>query len=204
MFVKYLFLINNELKKMNRRKQYFRVLIAFCGLLILLFVNTCQKIDLTREAFVQTNSSNVGSGVVTLTGTIVDLGEGISDHGFVVSNTPGGSSVSGGVLSLGSASKTGQFTYNFTGVGGGLDLFFRAFATTGGETIYGESSNFSTPDLVVSTQTATIQSKSSAIINGVINNLGFESINDHGFFWAEDPTPQNFAQNKIDLKIGCG
>ena len=184
---------------MNRRKQYLRVLIAFCSLLILLFINTCQKIELTREALVQTGSYNVGNGVVTLTGTIIDLGEGISDHGFVMSLTPDPLTSSEIVKGLGPASQTGQFTYNVSGLGGGFNFHFRAFATTGGETIYGESSNFSTPALVVSTQTAIIQNKSSVILNGVINNLGFKSVIHHGFYWAEDPTPQNFSQNRIDF-----
>lgn len=199
MSVEYLFFVNNESKKMNKRKQYLKVLIAFCSLLILLFVNTCQKIDLTREAFVQTNSFSIGDGTITLTGTIIDLGEGISDHGFVMSLTPDPLTSSEIVLGLGSVSKTGQFTYNFSEAGGGVNFYFRAFATSGGETIYGESSDFSTPDLDVATQTATILSKSSAIINGAIINLGFESVTDHGFYWAEDPTPQNFSQNKISL-----
>ncbi len=73
----FLFLVNNESKKMNRRKQYFRVLIAFCSLLTLIFFNTCQKIELTREALVQTNSYTMGNGIVSFTGTIVDLGDGI-------------------------------------------------------------------------------------------------------------------------------
>ncbi len=30
-------------------------------------------------------------------------------------------------------------------------------------------------------------------------NHGFESVTDHGFYWADDDTPQNFAQNKISL-----
>ena len=197
--VKYLFLVNNESKKMNIRKQYLKILIAFCSLLILIFFNTCQKIDLTREALVQTNSFNVGSGVVTLTGTIIDMGEGITDHGFVVSNTPDVSSGNGSALRLGAASQTGQFTYNFSEASSGGNYYFSAFATSGGETIYGESSNFSTPNLIVTTQTVTLQSKSSATIEGVINNLGFESVTDHGFYWAEDPTPQNFSQNKISL-----
>ena len=199
MSVKYLFLVNNESKKMNRIKQYFRVLIAFCSLLILLFVNTCQKIELTREALVQTVSSNVGSGVVTLTGTIIDLGEGISEHGFVVSNTTGPLISGGGVIKLGPASQTGQFTHNLSEVGGGANFYFRAFATSGEETVYGESSIFSTPALDVATQTATIQSKSSVILNGVINSLGFESVTNHGFFWADDPAPQNFPENRKPL-----
>jgi len=173
--VKYLVLVNNESKKMNKRKQYFKVLIAFCSLLILLFFNTCQKIDLTREALVQTNSYNVGSGSVDLTGTIIDLGD------------------------LGTASQTGQFTYNFSEASSGGNYYFCAFATSGGETIYGESSNFSTPALVVSTQSVAIQNKSSAILNGLISDLGFESVTDHGFYWADDPTPQNYAGNRIEL-----
>ena len=184
---------------MNRRNQYFRVLIAFCSLLILFFINTCQKIDLTREALVKTDSYIVGSGIVALTGTIIDLGDGISDHGFVVSNTPDPSISNGVQLSLGSALQTGQFTYDLSEATGGLNFYFRAYATTGGETIYGESGNFSTPDLVVVTRAATIQSKSSAMIKGYITDLGFESVTDHGFYWADDPTPQNFAQNKITL-----
>ena len=184
---------------MNRRKQYFKVSIAFCSLLILIFFNTCQKIELTREALVQTNSYTMGTGIVSLTGTIVDLGEGISDHGFIVSTTPNPSTSNGVPKSLGSASQTGQFTYDLSEAGGGTNFYFRAYATAGGETIYGESSNFSTPDLAVSTQTATVQSKSSAIINGIITNLGFEYVTDHGFYWANDPTPQNFAKNKISL-----
>ena len=184
---------------MNRRKQYLKVLIAFCSLLILSSINTCQKIELTREAFVQTDSYTMGNGVVTLTGTIVDLGEGITEHGFVVSITTGSLTDGGVVLKLGSASKTGQFTYDLSTVAGGVNFYFRAFATSGGETIYGESSSFSTPDLIVTTQTATIQSKSSAILSGVINNLGFEFVSNHGFYWADDPAPQNFSKNKISL-----
>lgn len=184
---------------MNRRKQYFKVLITFCSLLILLFVNRCQKIELIREARIQTNSFSIGTGTITLTGTIIDLGEGISDHGFVISLTPNPSTGSEIVFGLGSASKTGQFTYNVSGLGNGFNFYFNTFATSGGETIYGESSNFSTPNLDVATQTVTIQSKSSAIIYGAINNLGFESVTDHGFYWAIDPAPQNFAQNKISL-----
>ena len=195
----YLVLVNNESKKMNRKKQYFKVLIAFYSLLIFIFFSTCQKIDLTREALVQTNSFNLGTGAITLTGTIIDLGEGISDHGFIVSITPNPSISNGVVLSLGAASQTGQFTYDVSEVAGGTNFYFRAFATSGGETIYGESSNFSTPALVVSTQTATIRSKSSAILNGVISDLGFESVTEHGFFWADDPSPQNFPENRIRL-----
>ncbi len=185
---------------MNRRKQYFKVLIAFCSLLILLFINTCQKIELTREAFVQTGSYNVGNGVVTLTGTIIDLGEGISDHGFILSNVPDQFVSSGIKLPLGAASQTGQFTYNLSEVRSGANLYFRAFATSGEETIYGETSNFSTPALIVSTQTATIQNKSSAILNGIISDLGFESVTEHGFYWAANNfTPQNFAETRIEL-----
>ena len=195
----YLVLVKNELKKMDRRNQYFRVFIAFCSLLILIFFNTCQKIDLTREALVKTDSYTMGSGVVTLSGTIIDLGEGITEHGFVVSNTTGSTIDGGVVLSLGGASQIGQFTYDLSEASGGLNFYFRAFATSGGETIYGESSNFSTPALVVSTQTAAIQSKFSAILNGAINDLGFESVTEHGFFWADDPTPQNFTENRIQL-----
>lgn len=195
--VKYLFLVINESKEMNRRNQYFRVFIAFCSLFILIFFNTCQKIDLTREALVQTNSYTMGNGVVTLTGTIVDLGEGITDHGFVVSNTPAVSSGSGSALRLGTASQTGQFTYNLSEASSGGNYSFCAFATSGGETIYGESSNFSTPDLVVTTQTATIQNKSSAILNGVINDLGFESVTEYGFYWSHTENPQGV--NKVEV-----
>ncbi|NOY36862.1 MAG: hypothetical protein GXO83_04740 [Chlorobi bacterium] len=184
---------------MNSRKQYFRVHNIFYSLFILLFVNSCQKIDLTRAALVLTNSYSIGNGTITLTGTIIDLGEGITDHGFVVSNTPEVSVSNGIQFSLGSASNTGPFSYNSSDISGGLTFYFRAYVTTGKETIYGESRNFSTPDLAVSTQTASIQSNSSVVLQGVINDLGFESVTDHGFYWADDPNPQNFSQNKISL-----
>ncbi|MCK4701678.1 MAG: hypothetical protein KAT38_15135, partial [Bacteroidales bacterium] len=48
-------------------------------------------------------------------------------------------------------------------------------------------------------QTAIIRSKSTVILNGVISNLGFESVTDHGFYWADDPAPQNFVGNRISL-----
>ena len=199
MSVKYLFLVINESKKMNRRKQYFKVLIAFCSLLTLLFFNTCQKIELTREALVQTNSYTLGNGIVSFTGTIVDLGDGISDYGFIVSTNPNPSTSNGIQLGLGYASQTGQFYIDLSDAPSGTNYYFRAYAIASGETIYGESINFSTPGLVVLTQTATIRNKSSAILNGVINDLGFESVTDHGFYWANDPTPQNFPENKISF-----
>lgn len=186
---------------MNRRKQYSRVLIAFCSLLILIFFNTCQEIDLTREALVQTDSHSIGDGTIALTGTIIDVGEGISDHGFVVSDTHIPSISSGTVLSLGVAAGTGQFTTNLSDAGSGLNFYFRAFATTGEETIYGETKTFSTPDLVVSTQTPMIRTNSTAVLNGAIIGLGFESVTNHGFYWADDPAPQDFPENKISLGV---
>jgi len=181
---------------MNRRKQYFRVLIAFCSLLILIFFNTCKKIDLTREILVQTDSHSIGTGMVQLNGTIIDAGEGINDYGFYISESYNPQS-GGKKRSMGSSLTTGSFSYDETELQGGKTYYYQAYAEGANEVKYGDVKNISTADLSLSTQVPTILSKTSATLNGNIDNLGFEAVTEYGFYWSLTENPQGVNKELV-------
>ena len=166
------------------------------SLILIVFTVTCKKIELVREILVLTDSHSIGTGTVQLTGTIIDVGEGITGYGFYISESS--SPQSGGKkVSVGSNSTTGSFSYDETELQGGKTYYYQAYAEDANGTKYGDVKNFSTADLSLSTQAPTIQSKTSATLNGNIDNLGFESITDHGFYWSNTPNPQ--GANQVSL-----
>jgi hypothetical protein len=176
---------------MNRRI-LFKVFLFF--LILIVFTVTCKKIELIREILVQTDSYSIGTGTVQLNGTIVDAGEGITGYGFYISESSNPQS-GGHKRSVGSSSTTGSFNYNETELQGGKTYHFQAYAEGGDETKYGDVKSFSTADLSLSTLEPTILSKTSAILNGNIDNLGFEAVTEYGFYWSLTDNPQ--GANKL-------
>ena len=181
---------------MNIRKQNYKVLIAFCSLLILIFFNTCKKIELIREILVQTDTYLMETGTVQLNGTIIDAGEGINDYGFYISESYNPQS-GGKKRSMGSSLTTGSFSYDETELQGGKTYYYQAYAEGANEVKYGDVKNISTTDLSLSTQAPTILSKTSATLNGNIDNLGFEAVTEYGFYWSNTPNPQGV--NKVEV-----
>ena len=181
---------------MNIRKQYLKVLIAFCSLLILIFFNTCKKIELIREILVQTDTYLMETGTVQLNGTIIDAGEGINDYGFYISESYNPQS-GGKKRSMGSSLTTGSFSYDETELQGGKTYYYQAYAEDANEVKYGDVKNISTADLSLSTQAPTILSKTSATLNGNINNLGFEAITEYGFYWSLTENPQGVNKELV-------
>lgn len=138
----------------------------------------------------------MSTGKVILTGTIIDAGEGITGYGFYIteSSTP----QSGGEKRpVGSNSTTGSFSYDETELLGGKTYYYQAYAEDANGAKYGEIKNFTTADLSVSTQAPIILSKTSATLNGNIDDLGFEAVTGYGFYWALTENPQGV--NKVQV-----
>ncbi len=177
--------------------------VSLFSLILIAFTVTCKEIELIREILVNTDSHSIGTGTVQLTGTIIDVGEGITGYGFYISESSS-PQIGGKKISVGSNSTTGSFNYDETELQGGKTYYYQAYAEDANETKYGDVQNFSTSDLSLSTQAPTILSKTSATLNGSIENLGFEPVTDHGFYWSNTPNPQGTNQVSLDIAGSTG
>jgi len=170
--------------------------VSLFSLILIVLTVTCKKIELVREILIQTDSYSMGTGTVQLNGTVIDAGEGITDLGFYISETS--NPQSGGIKrSLGSKSTTGSFSYDVKQLHGGKTYFYQAYAEDANEAKYGDVKNFSTAELSLSTQAPIILSKTSATLNGNIDDLGFEAVTEYGFYWSNTPNPQ--GANHVSL-----
>ena len=114
-------------------------------------------------------SSGISSNSATVTGQIIDLGEGVTQFGHCYSKTPN-PSVTGQKTQLGVPVGIGNFTSNLKDLEPGTKYYIKAYLTDGKETSYGSEINFSTVLLpTVTTTSATSVSNSSATLNGTVN-----------------------------------
>lgn len=188
---------------MVKKKTNLRILHISWVMIFLFFSSTCKKIELVREILLKTDSYTMGTGTVQLSGTIIDAGEGCTDHGFYISESS--NPQSGGLKrSLGSKSSAGSFSYNETDLQGGKTYHYQAYAEDENGTKTGDVKNFYTEDLSLSTQAPIILSKTSATLNGSIENLGFETLTDHGFYWSQNSDPQNGTQVQLGSASAAG
>lgn len=178
---------------MNRR---ILLRVFLFSVILLVFTVTCKKIELIREIEIQTDSYSMGTGTVQLTGTIIDAGEGITGYGFYISESS--PPQSGGEKRLvGSNSTTGSFSYDETQLQGGKTYYYQAYAEDANEAKYGDVKNFSTADLSLSTQAPIMLNKTSATLNGNIDDLGFEAVTEYGFYWSNTPNPQGVTKLQV-------
>lgn len=97
---------------------------------------------------------NVQTNSATAEGTIVDIGEGVTDHGFVYSTTKD-VTMSGTKVALGSKGSTGTFTSELTNLTAGTTYYIKAYVMGNGGTQLGKEGTFKTSDPVVPTVTTT-------------------------------------------------
>lgn len=180
---------------MVKKKTNLRILHISWVVIFLFFSSTCKKIELVREILLKTDSYTMGTGTVQLSGTIIDAGEGITDHGFYISESS--NPQSGDQQSLGSKSSAGSFSHDETELQGGKTYYFQAYAEDSNGSEYGEIKSFSTEALSFSTRSQTVLSTTSVTLNGFIESYGFETIIDHGFYWSQNSDPQNGTQVQL-------
>jgi len=142
--------------------------------------------------------TDIGTSTATGNGTITDLGNPTpSSHG-VVWNTSGTPTLADNNADDGPAITTGAFTSSITGLLPNTTYYVRAYAINTEGTVYGDEVIFATGSLpAVSTQDVTDVSKTTAMANWTITDLGNPDPTAHGVAWNILGLP-TLADNSIN------
>jgi len=167
-------------------------LILFVIITGILAVHSCEP---DKKMLVETGDvSNISTTTVDVSGTVIDVGEGATQHGHCY-NTSGSPAVSGTKTALGMAAK-GDFTSSLTGLEPSTTYYVRAYTSLGGETAYGSEITFITASAALpelTTTTITSITKTSAVTGGIITSEGGTPVTARGVCWnvATGPTTAN-------------
>jgi trimeric autotransporter adhesin len=132
------------------------------------------------------NNVQINSAVAE--GTVVDIGDGIIQHGHCWSTSSGvtidGISVK---TQLGSVVEPQSYISNLTNLTAGTTYYIKAYMTGGNKTIYGKEITFRTGELVIPTISTTAISTvttTSAVTGGNITSDGGSPITARGVCWG--------------------
>src|SRR4030043_186316 len=136
-----------------------------------LFVPSCNP---DKKMAVETGEvSNISTTTADVSGTVIDVGEGATQHGHVYSTTAG-PLISGTKTSLGTA-VPGDFTSSLTGLEPETKYYVKTYCSLDGEAAYGSEITFTTasavPPEVTTTEISGI-TKTSAVIGGNVTSAG--------------------------------
>ena len=187
---------------MLRSKKLLPVPFIFC--LFLFFFSTCKKEEITRIIKVTTDDvSQITTKSATVNGTIVDIGEGITEYGFCWSTTNNPTIELTTKTQLGSKNSKGSFSSNLTILIPNTTYYIRSYGSDGETVKYGNEKSFYTESETlasITTGTASEITDSSAIVTGTLSDLGngIDSILQHGFCWSTNHNP-TIEDNKTEL-----
>ncbi len=138
--------------------------------------------------------SNISVSTADVSGNVIDVGEGATQHGHCYSTTAG-PLITGTKTSLGVA-VTGDFASNLTGLQPETKYYVRAYASLGSESVYGGEITFTTASAAppeLTTAAITDITKTSAASGGNIISEGGTPVMAKGVCWntAANPTTTN-------------
>lgn len=142
-------------------------------------------------------TSNIGTYSATANASITALGApNPTQHGFCWSTSPDpmiGRATSGEVFicELGTVTEPGAFSYEVTNLSSFTTYYIRAYATNPAGTSYGDVLSFRTLPVpaVVTTGEASELTANTAIVHGIIEDLGSPTPDQHGFCWSTTEQP---------------
>lgn len=156
-------------------------------LIFLLFavsvLSTCRKLE--KIMMVTTGSvSDTTYNSASISGQIIDLGDGAVEHGHTYSKTPN-AAVSGLKTAKGIPSGKGEFTSQLTDLETGTKYYAAAYISDGTRTVYGKEISFTTFSLtppVITTTDANLVTNTAATLNGIVdaNNISTTVTFDYG------------------------
>ncbi|MHC1703314.1 MAG: fibrobacter succinogenes major paralogous domain-containing protein [Tenuifilaceae bacterium] len=104
---------------------------------------SCEKLDIQKIMVLKTKSVNDITGTTAnVKGEIVDLGEGMTDHGVYYSTSP--NAKSGTKLSQGTPTGIGEFTVLMNNLAINTKYYVCVYGARGNTLVYGEETNFTT------------------------------------------------------------
>jgi hypothetical protein len=184
---------------MNTNKLILFIIFSGC-----LFLTTCKKVE--KEILVTTGIvTNILTTSADVSGEIIDLGEGVTQHGHCYAKTPN-TSVAGSKTEIGIPVGVGGFTSSLTGLEPGTKYYIKAYCSRGKITVYGSEINFTTasaalPDLT--TAAVTSITKTSAAGGGNVTSQGGTPVTARGVCWNVATLPV-ITDNKTINGTGTG
>jgi uncharacterized protein (TIGR02145 family)/uncharacterized repeat protein (TIGR02059 family) len=129
-------------------------------------------------------STDITSNSATVSGQIIDLGEGATQYGHYYGKTTGVKNT--GIKTTNGVPKgTVSFTSKLNNLDAGIKYYYQAYLTDGKEIVYGSEISFSTVSYsqpIVTTTAATSVTNTTATLNGTVNanNLSTTVTFDYG------------------------
>jgi uncharacterized protein (TIGR02145 family) len=168
-----------------------------------IFLLTCKKVE--KLMLVKTGTiSNILITTADISGTVLDLGDGATQHGHCYATSPN-PNVSGTKTELGTPA-LGGFTSALTGLTSGTKYYIKAYLSRGKDVVYGDEINFTTASAALPELTTTIGSavtKTSAVSGGNITNQGGTPVTARGVCWSL-ATITTLTNNKTIDGTGIG
>jgi uncharacterized protein (TIGR02145 family) len=179
-------------------------LITLCIVSCFVFLATCKKIE--KEMLVSTGEINsITANTAIASGEIVDIGNGITQHGHcwgITANV----STSNSKTQIGIPAGTGGFTSLIEGLEAGRKYYIKAFATDGVKTVYGKETSFTTLAASAPVLTTTVISSitaTTASSGGNITSEGGAPVTVKGVCWSLTANPTT-ANSKTTDGSGSG
>ncbi|MEE4116788.1 MAG: hypothetical protein V2I37_11500 [Marinilabiliaceae bacterium] len=167
-----------------------RIVFKVLAIICMLCLATCTKDE--RQMLVKTGSlSNILTTSAYASGEILDLGEGVSQHGHCWSTSPN-TSIDDAKSTLGVPPGIGGFTSELAGLQPGTTYFVKAYCSRGSTTVYGNEINFTTASADLAELTTSEISgitKTAAVSGGNITNQGGTPVTARGVCWSTASNP---------------
>lgn len=178
--------------------------VFFLWIFVIMVFSYCCKPE--KEMAVSTGSvTEITSNSARITGQIIDLGEGIMQHGHCYGITPG-VSISDSKTNLGTTTDIGDYSSDLNNLETGVKYYVNAYLSDGEKTVYGKEISFSTPPPTIPNITTTSVSnitQTTAICGGDISDDGGSPVTARGVCWSTSSIP-TINNNKTEDGSGTG
>jgi len=150
------------------------------------------------------NISQVQSFSSQASGMVVDMGNGVKQHGHCYGNTAN-VSIAGKKTQLNVPIDIGKFTSYLTGLQPGTTYYVKAYMSNGRDIVYGKEVSFTTSAILPSLTTTEVTAitATTATSGGSITSGGGALVTAKGVCWSTNQNP-TIADNKTIDGIGTG
>jgi uncharacterized protein (TIGR02145 family) len=188
-----------------------KLLISGLKILIVVFItvlysSSCKKEEERIMAVTNDSISNISSTSAKAYATIIDIGNGIEQHGHCLSTgTEPTLNDNEGITENGPASNAGSFSSTIENLMPDTKYYARAYVRKSSSVVYSNALSFRTLPVslpVVTTGSIGDLTTSSATVSGNLNSLGdgASSVTQHGHCWSsETATPTIDVNNRSSL-----
>jgi uncharacterized protein (TIGR02145 family) len=187
-----------------KRKLLIDVIILFLIIIGFQILHSCKKLE--KEMLVTTGEvTNILTNSADASGLVIDLGDGIIQHGHCYGRTPN-VSVSGLKTQLGIPAGTGGFTSQLANLEAGTEYYIKAYISDGSNYVYGKEKSFTTVSPSVPTLTTTAVSSvttTTATSGGDITSDGGAPVTSRGVCWSTSTGP-TITSSKTSDGTGTG